>query len=67
MKKPATQAYTTAIPAASVGVKTPHQIPPMMITGITRDGIARRVPAKISRNVARGSREYPSRRATITM
>ena len=40
IKRPTTRAYATATTDASVGVKTPSRIPPMMIKGKTSEIIA---------------------------
>ena len=56
MKMPARRAYSTTMPAASVGVNTPPRMPPMMMTGISSAGRAVQAPTTTCLNEARGSR-----------
>ena len=55
MKTPARNAYSTTTPAASVGVKTPPRMPPMMMMGISSAGNASQAPTTTWLNDARGS------------
>ena len=50
------QAYTQATTPASVGVKIPERIPPIMITGIIKAGNAFLKAVQTSRGVALGIR-----------
>ncbi len=56
MNRPSASEYSAATAAASVGVKIPPKIPPMMITGVTRASEARLNDAQSSQRLARGWR-----------
>ena len=54
-----------AATAASVGVKMPARMPPMMMIGAPQAGVAWRVAIISSRRLARSSRRYPRRLARM--